>query len=91
MTKIVQIRRRPATTGMEAIVGERGVVRRDGYVLVHGELWRAHAPDDAPLPPGQEVEIERVEDGLTLSGLKQLRSTAVAAEHIDAARGGETP
>lgn len=31
------------------------------------------------------------QDGLTLSGLKQLRSTAVAAEHIDAARGGETP
>jgi membrane protein implicated in regulation of membrane protease activity len=42
-------------------------VRRDGYVLVHGELWRAHAADDEPLPAGQEVEVERVEDGLTLA------------------------
>jgi membrane-bound serine protease (ClpP class) len=67
VTKIVQIRRRPATTGVQAIVGEHGVVRRDGYVQVRGELWRAHTTDDEPLPPGQEIEVEAIEDGLTLA------------------------
>jgi membrane-bound serine protease (ClpP class) len=73
--KIVQIRRRPATVGPEMIVGEHGVVRRDGYVAVRGELWRAHAPGDEPLPPGQEVEVEAVEEGLTLA-VRPLESTA---------------
>jgi membrane-bound serine protease (ClpP class) len=66
VAKIVQVRRRPATVGFSSIVGEQGVVRRDGYVLVHGELWRAHADGDAPLPAGQPVEVESVEDGFTL-------------------------
>ena len=67
VAKIVQIRRRPATVGPEMIVGERGVVRREGLVAVRGELWRAHAPGDEALPPGQEVEVEAVEEGLTLA------------------------
>jgi membrane-bound serine protease (ClpP class) len=67
VAKIVQVRRRPATTGIQTIVGEHGVVRRDGYVQVRGELWRAHAPDDEPLPLGQEVEVEAIEDGFTLA------------------------
>jgi membrane-bound serine protease (ClpP class) len=67
VAKVVQVRRRPATTGLQTIVGEHGVVRRDGYVHVRGELWRAHTANDEPLPLGQEVEVEAVEDGLTLA------------------------
>ena len=66
VAKIWQVRRRPATTGIQTIVGERGVVRRNGYVQINGELWRAHAADDEVLPPGQEVQVEAIEDGLTL-------------------------
>ena len=64
--KIVQVRRRPATVGLHAIVGEYGRVRRDGYVLVHGELWRARALDGEPLRAGDAVVVEAVEDGLAL-------------------------
>jgi len=68
VVKVVQVRRRPATVGMHTIVGEHGVVRRDGYVFVRGELWRAHGDDGMPLLwPGQEVEVTGVEEGLTLS------------------------
>jgi membrane-bound serine protease (ClpP class) len=66
LTKIVQIRRRPATVGVQTIVGEHGFVRREGYVAVRGELWRARA-DNAPLLPGEEVEVTAVEEGLTLA------------------------
>jgi membrane protein implicated in regulation of membrane protease activity len=37
-----------------------------GQVLVAGELWRAHAAGDAPLPFGARVRVARV-DGLTLT------------------------
>ena len=50
-------KQRPVTTGgMKEIIGEVGVVKEPvgvsfpGWVLVHGELWRAvaiHAPEDA--------------------------------------------
>jgi membrane-bound serine protease (ClpP class) len=37
-----------------------GVVRRpldpEGYVLVHGELWRARSTD-GPIPAGEPVEV----------------------------------
>jgi membrane-bound serine protease (ClpP class) len=66
--KIVQVRRRPPTVGVHTIVGERGVVRRDGYVFVRGELWRAHGDEGtAMLWPGQEIEVTGVEEGLALS------------------------
>ncbi len=63
--KAVQARRRPVAVGPQSIVGERGEVRRDGLVYVHGELWRARS--DEPLKPGDEVEIEALDDeGLVL-------------------------
>ena len=49
MTKIVQVRRKPVEVGLHSMVGTQGVVRRDGYVLAHGELWRARAAGDAEL------------------------------------------
>jgi len=63
ISKAMAIRRAPATVGPEQIIGLEGVARDDGYVLVHGELWRAHSRDR--LAPGQRVKVDRL-DGLTL-------------------------
>jgi membrane-bound serine protease (ClpP class) len=45
VAKIVQIQRRPATTGREGLIGQRAEVRSrldpDGTVFVRGELWAA--------------------------------------------------
>ncbi len=64
--KAVQARRRPVTVGAQTIVGELGEVRRDGLVFVRGELWRARTTEGEPLVPGQQVEVEGIEDGLVL-------------------------
>lgn len=62
--------RRPAVTGAEGMVGERGTALtavgpgRDGQVQVHGEIWRATSA--APLQPGDAIRVTRVE-GLTLA------------------------
>lgn len=64
IAKAVQVRRSPVTVGPHAIVGELGEVRRDGYVFVHGELWRARS--DESLQPGDKVEVSGIEDGLVL-------------------------
>ena len=60
--KVVQVRRRPATTGAVALVGQTGVVRASGMVFVKGELWRAEAPAGGELAPGTHVNIEAVEE-----------------------------
>jgi membrane-bound ClpP family serine protease len=65
MTKALQVRRRPAAVGPQDVVGALGEVRRDGFVLVQGELWRARSADDEPLRTGEHVRVERI-DGLTL-------------------------
>jgi membrane-bound serine protease (ClpP class) len=61
--KAIAIRRAPVSVGPQEIVGAEGVVRNDGLVDVHGELWRVHA--DAPLRAGQRVRVDAL-DGLTL-------------------------
>jgi membrane-bound serine protease (ClpP class) len=66
VAKIVQVRRKPVEVGMNTMVGSSGVVRRDGYVLAQGELWRARSADGAELIAGDSVEVEGVEDGLQL-------------------------
>jgi membrane-bound serine protease (ClpP class) len=63
--KIVQVRRRPVEVGVNTVVGAHGVVRRDGYVFVNGELWRARTENGEPLRTGDPVEVEEVE-GLEL-------------------------
>lgn len=65
--KVIQARRMPPALLGGQMVGARGEVRRDGLVLVQGELWQARADDDRPLRPGEAVEVERVEDGLVLA------------------------
>jgi membrane-bound serine protease (ClpP class) len=67
MTKVVQVRRKPVEVGVHSMVGTDGVVRRDGYVFAHGELWRARAEDGVELRPGDHVVVEGVDDGLVLA------------------------
>jgi membrane protein implicated in regulation of membrane protease activity len=61
-------RRRKAVTGAEALPGSRGIVvvacRPEGQVRTQGELWRARCEEGADV--GDEVVVERLEDGLTL-------------------------
>jgi membrane-bound serine protease (ClpP class) len=66
LTRVVRVARLPAAVGVQELVGDEGVVRRDGLVLVNGELWRAQSADDSPLVPGERVRVERVEDDLRL-------------------------
>ncbi len=60
--------RRKVQTGVEGLVGEVGMARTDlnpeGWVFVHGELWRAAAP--ATIPKGSRVRVVKVESDLSL-------------------------
>jgi len=66
LSRIVKARRNPVEVGVGLLVGEEADVRRDGLVAVHGELWRARRADGQPLPPGDRVRVESVEDDLVL-------------------------
>jgi membrane-bound serine protease (ClpP class) len=66
LSRVMRVARRPAAVGVQGLVGDEGVVRRDGLVLVNGELWRAHATDHLPLVPGERVRVEEVEPDLRL-------------------------
>ena len=67
--KIVQVRRAPVVTGESELIGQIGVVRQaldpEGFVFVHGELWRART-DGESVPSGETVRVEGLDDGLTL-------------------------
>ena len=67
--KVWQIRRTPPQTGQEELVGQIGRVRTaldpEGYVLVHGELWRARSAD-GPIAAGEPIVVTGLEDGLVL-------------------------
>jgi membrane-bound serine protease (ClpP class) len=69
VTKVVQARRRRPVTGQEELVGQLGIVRKtidpEGLVFVHGELWRAESTG-APIPSGESVLVEGIQDGLVL-------------------------
>jgi membrane-bound serine protease (ClpP class) len=70
VAKIVQVRRAPVVTGQSELIGQVGVVRQaldpEGFVFVHGELWRARTSGE-PVSPGEEVRVEGLDDGLTLT------------------------
>jgi membrane-bound serine protease (ClpP class) len=66
LTRVAQVARRPVEVGISRLIGDEGTVRRDGYVFVAGELWRARSADGAPLVPGEHVRVESVGDGLEL-------------------------
>lgn len=73
----VKSARRPAMTGAEGMIGERGrVVEIDGgtaKLFVHGELWSADVAGERPAV-GQEALIEGIE-GLRL----RIRACSAAA------------
>ena len=75
MSKVVQVRRRPVATGVHSMVGEEAVARRDGYVLAHGELWRARPAAGVQLRPGEPVVVEGVDEGLVLA-VRPVEATA---------------
>jgi membrane-bound serine protease (ClpP class) len=66
LSRVVKARRNPVEVGVGHMVGGEAVVRREGWVAVGGELWRARSADGAPLVPGDHVTVEAVEDGLEL-------------------------
>jgi membrane-bound ClpP family serine protease len=66
LSRVVKARRNPVETGVGQMVGGEAVVRRDGWVAVGGELWRARSADGAALVPGERVTVEAVEDDLGL-------------------------
>jgi membrane-bound serine protease (ClpP class) len=66
LSRVVRVARRPAAVGVQELVGQGGVVRREGMVQVNGELWRARTSDGVPLVPGERVRIEQIEEDLRL-------------------------
>jgi membrane-bound serine protease (ClpP class) len=72
--KVWAARRRPVTTGAEALLGARGEAREDlspeGLVFVRGALWKAVA-STSPIPVGSEVRVV---------GRKGLQLQVVAGE-----------
>lgn len=66
LSRVVRARRLPPEIGPRRLVGEAGEARRDGYVFVGGELWRARPADGSPLAPGTPITVEQVEDNLEL-------------------------
>jgi membrane-bound serine protease (ClpP class) len=68
LTLLVRARRRPVSSGAEALIGALGRTLtgwsdRSGEVIVRGERWRARA--DEPIQSGQNVRVV-ARDGLTL-------------------------
>ena len=67
--KIVQVRRAPVVTGESELIGQIGVVRQaldpEGFVFVHGELWRARTNGES-VPSGETVRVEGLDEELTL-------------------------
>ena len=47
LSRVVKARRNPVQVGIGNLVGWEGEVRRDGFVLVAGELWRARSSGGA--------------------------------------------
>jgi membrane-bound serine protease (ClpP class) len=80
VSRTVKVRKLPAATGASTLVGRHAEVREaldpEGLVFVRGELWAA-VSDEAPVPVGTGVVIERLE-GLTLhvhpAPLEEVRS-----------------
>jgi membrane-bound serine protease (ClpP class) len=80
--KIIRVRRIRPQTGQEELVGQQGVVRQpldpEGYVLVHGELWRARA-EDGSIAVGEPVEVTQIDDGLVLEVRRMEQPAPVEA------------
>ena len=92
--------RRPALTGKEGMIGEVGTVRSpvgvnsEGWVFVHGELWRAllaFVPEETDPQAGEPVvEVGRKVRvvGFDEGGVMQVVSTRVPGSGRDLNRPG---
>ena len=67
LTRFATLRKRPAHTGMEQLIGASAIALEDfdtrGHVRLHGERW--NAVSNVPIKQGDEVKVERLE-GLTV-------------------------
>lgn len=67
ISMLVRVRNKPATIGMEAVVGEKGKVVSGfpgaGRVLVEGEIWQARCASE--LQAGQSIRVTKL-TGLSL-------------------------
>lgn len=67
VTRFMGLRKTPARTGQEELLGSQAVALADfqgaGHVRLHGERWNAQA--DTPVSQGQTVIVTRI-DGLTV-------------------------
>ena len=82
LAKALAARRERPRTGQEELVGQVGLVRDtldpDGFVFVHGELWRARSHDGETIPAGSSVKVEALAGGLVLE-VTRAESPAVVA------------
>jgi membrane-bound serine protease (ClpP class) len=76
VTSIIRIRRQPAVTGINTLIGRRGVARSplnpSGMVFVDGEHWSATV-EDGKVEEGEEVVVTAIK-GLKLTVRKLERS-----------------
>ena len=83
MTKLVQVRRKPVEVGVaHAWSATTGVVRRDGYVLAHGELWRARTADESDARAGRRTSSSSASTDASCS---TVRPAPAAREPEDSA------
>ncbi|WP_305045765.1 NfeD family protein [Geoalkalibacter sp.] len=65
---VTRTQRRPAYSGAEGLVGERGTAQSaiapEGKVFVHGELWTARSAE--PIESGETVEVVAMIPGMKL-------------------------
>jgi len=82
LAKALAARRERPRTGQEELVGQVGLVRDtldpDGFVFVHGELWRARSHDGETIPAGSSVKVEALAGGLVLE-VTRAEAPAVVA------------
>jgi membrane-bound serine protease (ClpP class) len=88
---VVRTQRRPAVSGIEGMVGERGEAATDfngeGRVFVHSEYWSAVSNE--PIVKGDKIEIVKLADHLKLEVRKIDRTYPVAEEKIIVAENQE--
>ena len=70
IAKAVRARKAKPKTGTDELLGQVAVVRQalepEGWVFVHGEMWRARTADGEFVAPGEHVRVESVGEGLLL-------------------------
>lgn len=67
LSRLIRIRRKPATTGREELVGARAVALTDfadgqGRVWLHSESWLAHADRALEIKKGDALEVTALHD-----------------------------